>query len=385
MSPHRLLALTFVFMIGPAAFATPADAQSCEQELARQDAALRQFDADARREGLDFVLDDARHAALGEVSKRLRGDATADAAQAIKARWEEYQAYVNQGRTLQSVAEKLSQCFRDGRSGCLSEIKLAAQREMEATRLSARIGEAVLKWIESLGNETMSRAVEQVDRARSILQNFTNRAGGTATEAATRGIDSCLRDFDRRVQQAQADRPPVDPRQPAPPGPSAAPKRGMSAGKLAALVGIPAAVAVVAGTAAKGVIDDATAAAGGNSSNSSSPSQIRLMNNPTIRCSRSGGTQSVCKADIVLDVANVFGAGTQVCIRTDPSAFFTCVVRGSSSQLLFSIDQQIVNVDLSGNISGCRPLQTGIWVYDGPATGIPATARVSANIPVTCN
>lgn len=385
MSRRFPLALAIVTILGSAPLSTPVYAQTCEQELARQDAALRQLDADARREGVDFLLDDVRHAALGAVSKRLRGDATADAAREIRARWDEYQAYVNQGKTFQTVAEQLSQCLRSPQGACLNEITQSVTRHIEASHLAARIGEAVQKWIQSLGDEAISRAVERVDRTRSILGNFTNRAAGTATQAATQGIESCFRDFDRRVQQAQNNSTPVDPRQPPPGG--ASPKRGMSAGKAAALIGIPAAAAAGLGIYAKGVIDEATSGTEGAGGSASDPSQIRLVNNPTIRCTRVGGAslQSLCTADIILDVGNVFSAGSQVCIRTDPGAFPACQVKSSSSQLAFRIEERIVNVDFNGNISDCRPIQTGIFVYNGLPTGVAATARVSANIPVTCN
>lgn len=381
MSSRFSVVLTLAIFVGAVPLATPVHAQTCEQELARQDAALRQFETDARREGVDFVLDDVRRNALGEVNKRLKGDPTADAARDINARWEEYQAYVNQGRTFHAVAAELSRCLRSP-GGCLAQIAQSVRRHIEASRLSARIGEAVQKWIDSLGNEGISRAVERVDRTRGILENFTNRAAGTATQAATNGIASCLRDFDRRVQQAQNNPAPVDPRQP--PSVSPPPKKGMS-GTMAAI-----GVALAGGTAAVlygvNAIEEANNAAGGGSS-SSDPSQIRLVGNPAIRCTRVGGAslQSLCTGDIMLDVGNVFSGGTQVCIRTDPSAFLACQVRSSSSQLAFRIDERIVNVDFNGNITGCRPIQTGIFAYSGAATGVSATARVNANIPVTCN
>lgn len=375
-------ALAIVSILGSVPLSTSVSAQTCEQELARQDAALRQLDADARREGVDFLLDDVRHAALGEVSKRLRGDATADALRDINARWQEYEGYVTQGRTFQAVAESLYACLTAGKTGCLAQIKEGVRRDTEATRLSARIGEAVQKWIDSLGNEAISRVAERVDRVRNFMANFTSRSAGTATQAATQGIDSCLRDFDRRVRQTQNNSSPVEPRQP--PSVSQPPKNGMSAGTIAAL-GLGAAGALTAVVVGVNATNEANNAAGPGTS-STEPSQIRLVSGGPIRCNRVGGAslQSMCLGDIILDVGSVFGPGSQVCIRTDPSAFFTCTSRGSSSTMTFSISERIINVDFNGNITGCRPVQTGIFVYNGPNTGTP-TARVSGNISVTCN
>jgi hypothetical protein len=377
-------ALTMVVVLGSTLFSAPVHAQNCEQELARQDAALRQFEADVRREGVEFLLDDAGHAALGEAGKRLRGDATAEAARAIRARWDEYRQYVDQARTFQALAARLGQCLQRAESGCVDEIKAMARGHLEAGRLSARIAQATAAWIDSLGNEALSRAVERVERARSLMENFTNRAAGTATTAAAQGIGSCLRDFDRRVQQAQNSSTLVDPRQPAAPAGATAPrKRGMSAGTTLAVIGGLGAAAGV-GLYAKGALDEAAGAAGGGGSPSGS-SQIQLVSASPIRCDRVGGTQSLCRGTIVLDVGNVFSAGTQVCIRTDPSAFVDCRIKGSTGSLSFTIEERIVNVDLNGNIIGCRPSQTGIFVYQGSPNNVAATARVGASIQVSCH
>ena len=381
MSRSFPLALIIVVLVS-VPFSTRLSAQSCEQELARQDAALRQFDADARREGIGFLIDDVRRTALDEVGKRLKGDATADAAREIKARWDEYQSYVDQGKTFQTVASELSRCLRSAQGGCLAQIKESVQRHTEATRLAARIGEAVQKWIDSLGNDAISRASERVDRASGILQNFTSRAGNAASVAATQGINSCLRDFDRRVQQAQNQVTPATTR--TPPPVARQPTKGMSTGTLVAIVG---GIGAAAGTAiyAKGVIADATGTGTGGDGGSS---QVRLVNgNAAIQCSRVGGAslQSLCTGPIILDVGNVFSAGTQVCIRTDPSALADCQVKDSSSQIAFNINERIINLDFNSNITGCRPVQTGIFVYNGLPNNVPATVRVSANIPVTCN
>lgn len=377
------VSLTITVIVGSVSFSTNVFAQTCEQALAQQDAVLRELEGDARREGVDFLLDDTRRLALAEAEKRLKGDPTADAAREIKARFDEYQAYVDQGKTFLDVAQRLSQCLQKGTTGCIAEIKLSAQREMEASRLASRINDAVQKWIDSLGNESISRAAGRVDRARKILENYTNRAAGAATQAASQGINSCLRDFDRRVQQAQNNPTPVSPRQPQPPPPSAAPKKGMSVGKTVALIGIPAVTAAALVPLATKTTDETNNGGGGGSSSD----QIRLTNSPAIQCSRAAasGLQSLCTGQIALDVGNVFSSGTQVCIRTDPSAFFSCATRGSSGQMTFQIDERIINLDLNGNITGCRPVQSGIFVYRGPDTGVAAVARVTANIPVSCN
>ncbi|MBY0495881.1 MAG: hypothetical protein K2Y23_16855 [Cyanobacteria bacterium] len=383
-----VLGLMIAAILGAVPFSTAVHARSCDDELARQDAALRQLEVDARRESVEFALDDARRAALAEVNKRLKGDATAEAAKEIKARWDEYQGYVAQARTLEAKLQDLARCLEGGRGQCLVQF---LRRDPEEVRLSDRIDEAFRKWIASLGNEAISRAAARVERARSILQNFTNRAAGTATEAASRGIDSCLRDFDQRVQRTQNTNTPVGAGQPPPPpGAVAAPRKGGAGGKLL-LGGAAAAAVALGGVYAKSVIDSANESAGGGPSSgpsqSSDPSQIRLMNNPAIQCTRTGGAGSVCRTttDIIIDVGNVFTTGTQVCILTEPTAFPDCRTKTSSSQILFRIEQSIVNVNvLTGNIE-CRPTQTGIFVYKDTYTGVQPTTRLAANMTVSCN
>jgi hypothetical protein len=353
-------------------------AQSCSQELARQETALRQFEDDARRESIDFALEDPRRAALAAVSKRLQGDPTADAAKEIKARWDEYQSFLNQVKKYETMMQELSRCVSGagGASGCLTEI---VQRNTEAGRMLDRVNDAVKRWVDSLGTESISRAAARGERARSIMQNFTARAAGSATQAASQGIDSCLRDFDRRVQQNEAGRLPVNTQQPPRANPPAA-KKGSSTGKVVALSMIAA-----GGVAGAALAAGQSSSDNGDSGGSQQPasSTIRVVQPGPITCTRTGGFGSQCAGTIVLDVGTVFSAGTQVVILTDPSQFLAGQIRGASSEVRFSIDQSIVNVDLNGNIT-CRPTQTGIYVYKDTHVGQPATALVSTTIPVTC-
>jgi hypothetical protein len=384
----RRLAYCFAFVAvvgltstGP--FSARLHAQDCTQELARQDAALRQFETDARRESIDFALDDPRRAALAQVRKGLEGNPTADAAKEIKARWDEYQSYINQAKRYEVLMQELSQCLNGGVKNCLTQI---IQRETETSRLLGRVNDAVGRWIESLGNDTISKAAQRVERARSIMQNFTNRAAGNATQAATQGIDSCLRDFDRRVQQSQTSNTPVDLQQPSS-ARAPAPKKGSSAGKalgIGAAIAGGAAASLWAVNTAKEAIDDANAAAGpGGGTGSSGGSSIQVLQPGPITCRRTSGFNSQCTGTIRLDVGSVFSAGTQIVILTDPSQFLSGQVRSGSSQVTFDINQSIVNVDLNGNVS-CRPTQTAIFVYKDTHVGQPATARVSTTIPVSC-
>ena len=170
---------------------------SCNQEIARQEAALDQFAIDARRESIDFVLDDARRSALSGVRARLAGNRTSDALEGIRQRWEDWNGFIERGRTLQAIMAQISQCLAAGAGDCLNEL---IERNRESARLLDRVAEATNAYIESLGNETISNAAARVERARGVLQNLTTRAGNLATGALRGAMQNCFGDFEREVE-----------------------------------------------------------------------------------------------------------------------------------------------------------------------------------------
>ena len=170
---------------------------SCDQEIARQEAALDQFAIDARRESIDFVLDDARRSALSGVRARLAGNRTSDALEGIRQRWEDWNGFIERGRTLQAIMAQISQCLAAGAGSCLNEL---IERNRESARLLDRVAEATNAYIESLGNETISNAAARVERARGVLQNLTTRAGNLATGALRGAMQNCFGDFEREVE-----------------------------------------------------------------------------------------------------------------------------------------------------------------------------------------
>lgn len=195
---------------------------SCNREMARQEAALRQFDADAKRESMNFMLDDARRAALSGVKARLEGDPTADGLAEMNQKWEEWQEYIEQGKTIETMLAKLSQCLKAGMKGCLNEL---LESNRESSRLLGRVNNALNEWIKSLGNDPISKAAERVERASGIMHNLTTQAGNLATGAATGAMQNCFRETERRVEarrdpvdtrSAQPQSPPLSPAHPAP-------------------------------------------------------------------------------------------------------------------------------------------------------------------------
>jgi hypothetical protein len=197
-------------------------AASCGRELARQDAALRQFDADAKKEALDFALNDAREAALSGMRKSLEGDATADALKEWQQKYEDWRQFIERGKTMETMMGELSRCLTaGGRGGCVNEIMAKAK---DSTRLLGIANDQFSNWIKSLGNDTISKAAERVERARSVMQNLGKGAGNMAIDAATGALKSCYDDMERRVQARQQTMAARAPQLSEPPQPTTSPR-----------------------------------------------------------------------------------------------------------------------------------------------------------------
>lgn len=235
--------------------ATPSAQMSatCNAEMARQETALRKFNADAKRESINFTADDVRREALSGMKADLQGDPTAEALAELKERSEEWDEFIEQGKTIDTMLAELSRCMNAGLKGCLNEL---LEDNLKNSRLAGRVNDALNTWIKSLGNEPISKAVERVDRARGVMQNLTTGAGDLAMGAATGAMKNCFNDMERRVeaQRGEVDlrsaQPSSPPSPPAPPAPLSSAKSGggMGAGTVAALAaaGVAAGVGVYA-------------------------------------------------------------------------------------------------------------------------------------------
>lgn len=173
---------------------------SCTAEMNRQDAALRQFGGEAQREGFGFAADDAGRVALDGMRARLKGDPTADRYEEFKAEWDKYNGWIEKGKKFQAILDRMGQCLQQGASGCLNEL---TEFNKASDQLLSKAHEAVNKWIESLGNDNITRAAERVERAKGVMEKLTSNAGNLATGAVSGAMNNCLRDFNQRVQQVQ--------------------------------------------------------------------------------------------------------------------------------------------------------------------------------------
>jgi hypothetical protein len=244
---HRfaIVPALLVLLLAPAAspFSARPHAQvsaSCSQELGGQEAALRQFNADAKKEALDFAVNDAREAALSGMRKNLEGDPTADALAEMQQKYEDWQEFLERGKTFEAMMADLSRCLTLGAGGCLNEIMAKAR---ESARLLGIANDQFTNWIKSLGNDTISKAVERVEKARSVMQNLGRRAGNMAMDATKGALKNCFEDMQRRVE-ARKDQ--VDLRTQLPPKPPTPGNGGSGGGpSVGKAIGV-----VAAGTAA---------------------------------------------------------------------------------------------------------------------------------------
>jgi len=243
-----LIALFGVLLVPSASpFTATAQAQvsaSCGKEIAKQEAAMRQYDTDAKKAGVGFLANDVGNAALGKIRKDLEGDPTADALADMEQRYKEYSEAVERGANYKAVFDRLVKCLAPtGAKGCLNEI-IAQSREI--SQLRGRVNDAMSEWIKSLGNDSISKAVERVEEARSVTENLGKSAGNMAMDAANGALKNCFNDMKQRVD-AQKDA--VDLRKNLPKGPTGTEKgggEGPSAGKVIAVTSVLAAGTIAA-------------------------------------------------------------------------------------------------------------------------------------------
>lgn len=244
-------------------FSAALSAQSsCTAEMNRQDAVLRKFEADAKSEaGLPFAADDVRRIGLDRIKADLKGDPTADAAKEIKDRLDKMNDYMARGQKFRDILGRWLQCANAGRSSCFDEIN---KYDRDLIALDAKLAQAVGKWIDALENDSISKAKDRVDRARSIMRGLADNATNMATGAAAGAMNNCLRDFNQRVQAAQNTSTPVNATPPAKPVTRAGSGKGGVPTGLIIAGGVAAAGAAVAvGVAARATANQSTASSCG--------------------------------------------------------------------------------------------------------------------------
>ena len=195
-----VLVLLLTFLAGSPLSIT-ANAQmsaSCNREMARQDAALRQYSAVTQREGMTHARNEIQDAGLDVLKEKLAGNPTAEALEQSREAYQKWRDFIDQGKSSMEMMADLARCLSvSGATGCLNEI---IAKNTESMRLLGRVSDATNEWIKSLANDSISKAAERVEKARSITQNLVTRAGDLATGAASGAMENCFRDMERRVE-----------------------------------------------------------------------------------------------------------------------------------------------------------------------------------------
>ena len=191
---------------------------SCDDEIARQEQALGQFVIDARRESMDYILDEVKLSGLTEFRAPLAGDPTVDALEDARQKWEEHEAFIEKGRRAKALLDQMYRCMSFERAaGCFQELD---KYWLEEGGLRDRAWEKMKDWLNSLVNERIPDALARVERASKVVENLLTGAGDLATGALSGAMENCFGDFERQVEASNdsvntASAPPQ--RQPQPP------------------------------------------------------------------------------------------------------------------------------------------------------------------------
>lgn len=249
MANRYAIAALVVLLLLPATspFAVRTFAQmsaACNREMARQDAALRQFDTDARRASADFLVNDAGRTALDGMKSNLAGDPTVAALEDWQQSYDEFTEWLNSVNGIKNLLRDLKQCIDAGFTGCWRRV---TETGLDREGLVGKAREGVKSFIDSLANGTISQAADRVDRASGVIENLNTRAGNLATGAASGALQNCMQDMERRVEarsnqtvdlRSQPGAPPPAPKPPTAGnsgGSSAGSGGGMGAGAVAGL------------------------------------------------------------------------------------------------------------------------------------------------------
>ena len=240
----RKQAVAILLTVLVAAPVSPATGPSCSQVLDQIGTEARSFQAEAREIGMGFALDEALQPSLDAAKNGLEPgwnptmgerEEALSALRAGKAKLDDWRAKV---RTWSSQMADVQLCVEDPRCSLIE--------------LSNTLNDDLRQWVESLGPEGAASAAKRVNKAASLLQDYTSRLEGTAEGSVSSAV-TCM--DQNGPQQASSD--PVDLRPSSPaqetPAVSAGKKRGGSRGKAAVVVlggGLAAGAAILAGQAA---------------------------------------------------------------------------------------------------------------------------------------
>lgn len=215
----------------PAGAQTPAACDAAIESLERE---TDQLGGQLDREVREYVRGEAAESALRGIRNHYKSRPTSEALFDLKDKWDKWNEYVEYLRNARVTLQHLQDCLNT--PGC------------SPTEFAKRQHQAIAKWIQSFGNDSISAATERVNKAAKLIQDYVDRTLSLVNRGALATVQECNTQFERQVDATttQVGTPSAgSPPSSAPPQVSK--PKGMSTGAQIALYGAAAAGGIAAG------------------------------------------------------------------------------------------------------------------------------------------
>lgn len=200
-----VFAVLCAMLLSSAPYAVQTQAQmsaTCARELDRQDRELQAFEREVKKQNLDFASDDAVGQSLTDMKDLAKGQPDQIALRKLIDLKEKVVNLAKELMTFEEMMAAMGTCLKSGPPHCLSD--LAGLQSAQYRR-----------WLQALAEENLSGAVERVNKARSLVQDYAAKTMSMAQGSITRGLDACI---DETQQAVDSNKATIDTRSPRPAG-----------------------------------------------------------------------------------------------------------------------------------------------------------------------
>jgi len=157
----------------------PATCDTAIQAIEQQTAQLvRTVESDVR----DYIKNDVVETSLSGIRSHYKNNPTSEALFDLKDKWDKFNQYVDYLRRARVTLEDLQRCLAT--PGCA------------LTEFAKRQHQAIAKWIQSLGNDSVNAATERVNKAARLIQNYADRSLNLAMRTAVATAEQCNARFE---------------------------------------------------------------------------------------------------------------------------------------------------------------------------------------------
>lgn len=175
---------------------------ACDAAIDALERDTHQLGAQLEQDVREFVRSDATETALKGIRNHYKSKPTSEALFDLKDKWDKWNEYVEHLKNARATLEDLQRCLN---TGCPLNDFVKRQHQ------------AIAKWIQSLVDDGINAAIERVNKAAKLIQNYVADTLDLAMGGALATVQQCNTRFE---QQAGSTTP-----QPAttPPGAGATP------------------------------------------------------------------------------------------------------------------------------------------------------------------